>query len=170
MEQQLRELIQKNLPEYAAKEMAAFIDQAIKDKKALEETMKQRDAYRDSSNLMAAENTKLKAEAITVADMKNNTIKLAEDVKEQSRNQKVFELTTQLAAKSESMKELYGLVGFFVKNPRAIELISTSNMIDHGPYHYDNQGRQIYEKHPVIDSSNETRESSETKEDYPKPL
>lgn len=119
--EKLQKAISESLPQIAAGELKTFIEQAQKDSDALLSATKQISILLD--RLKAFE-----AKEAMHNDLESRQRKLTEDqekVKNDQRDLKCDKLQYQLEEAKARSSDLFNLVALLVKNPRAIEFMSS---------------------------------------------
>lgn len=125
MEKELLEVIKKNLPEQAAGEMKAFIEQAQRDKV----TLKELKAFNEDYLSQIKEYQKKEELYQKTVKKVEELIVIENQLKEKERNLEIEKLKYQLESVKENKGEIFRLVETLVKNPRSIEVINQSKMV-----------------------------------------
>ena len=160
MKEEIRVLIQQNLPALAAGELKEYIEQAEKTKKGFDEVSELLGRKLKELSAAQTELSAYKAEAAFVLDLKSELDEKEKALNLKEFNLKVAELTYQLEAEKKSKDSIYNLVNTFVANPRAIETINKNRCYQHGMDYSPTGGSHHY---PVSHFETETRETKEIK-------
>ncbi len=157
LEQELLEVVKKNLPEQAAGELKTFIEQAQIDKKKLDETLRANQLFEKSiseyreKEVKYAEADKLKTEAL--AEKEKN--------KEESLQLKLKEKDLQIESLKQVKSDMFTIMQLFVKNPRSIDIMQHSTNENQAGY---NNGAQWIQPQPISRYTEKRTEHTEEKD------
>jgi len=154
MKEELKKLIEQNLPAMAAGEMAKFIEQAEKEKEELKKIKVTLSQVLDSNKTFEKELSVLRSNEDKVAGLSLQLKAKEETLRDKEINLKVSELEYKLKAEEKSKLDIFNLVNTFVANPRAIEMISKNTYFTQSDLYDHNSGKY----RTVTTASNESGE------------
>jgi hypothetical protein len=154
MTDDLKAIINKNLPSLAAGEMSKYIEQAEKEKEELKSFKFNTEVLNKQISNLTQQFQLLKSNESKVISKSLELATKEEELKIREFNYKVAELTYQLASEKSAKNDIFKLVETFVKNPRAIEIISGSEYNTMGSAYDPNLGKNVNFVQSSIKSGN----------------
>lgn len=125
MNEQLLEVVRKNLPETTAGELKKFIEQAQKNEKELAAAV----SLINSQEPLLSERKKLLEEKLSVDSQKAFNESMRAELEAEKTKLKLQEKDLQITALKEVNNNMYTIMQLFVKNPRSIEIMNEHRSI-----------------------------------------